>query len=142
VRFHCDIHFDPFLFMQENNKIYGLFLLHFPFSNVISVSTPCSWIILGFTISTYEFPRTIETLWSTVGGTPIVQPFVPHSSQPHRDADFVAEHPEFVSPNSAMDFLSDNKGESYNLCHCASLRPSVPLDPSYIYLPSPRTSLE
>jgi alpha 1,2-mannosyltransferase len=74
VRFHCDIHSDPFLFMQENNKIYG------------------------FTISTYEFPRTIETLWSTVG-------------------DFVAEHPDFVSPNSAMRFLSDDEGKSYNLCH-------------------------
>jgi alpha 1,2-mannosyltransferase len=74
VRFHCDINFDPFLFMQENKKIYG------------------------FTISLYEFPRTIPSLWSAVG-------------------DFVAEHPEFVSPNSAMNFLSDNGGETYNNCH-------------------------
>lgn len=74
VRFHCDVNFDPFLFMQENNKIYG------------------------FTISLYEFSRTIETLWSTVG-------------------EFVAEHPEFLSPNNAMDFISDNGGESYNFCH-------------------------
>ena len=29
VSFHCDINFDPFLFMQDNNKIYGQFLLHF-----------------------------------------------------------------------------------------------------------------
>ncbi|KAI9430959.1 alpha-1,2-mannosyltransferase-like protein, partial [Lactarius psammicola] len=50
-----------------------------------------------------SFSRTIETLWSTVGVPPT--------------ADFVNEHPEFVSPNSAMNFLSDNGGESYNLCH-------------------------
>ncbi|KAH8990426.1 glycosyltransferase family 15 protein [Lactarius hatsudake] len=74
ARFHCDVNFDPFLFMQENNKVYG------------------------FTITLYEYSRTIESLWSTV-------------------ADFITEHPEFVSPNSAMDFISDNGGESYNLCH-------------------------
>jgi alpha 1,2-mannosyltransferase len=74
VRFHCDILSDPFLFMQENNKIYG------------------------FTITMYEFERTIETLWATV-------------------REFVAEHSEFVSPNSAMNFLSDNGGDRYNLCH-------------------------
>lgn len=74
VRFHCDIHFDPFLFMQENNKIYG------------------------FTITMYEFERTIQSLWATV-------------------REFIAEHSEFVSPNSAMNFLSDNGGERYNLCH-------------------------
>ncbi|KAH9018225.1 glycosyltransferase family 15 protein [Lactarius deliciosus] len=72
--FHCDVNFDPFVFMQENNKVYG------------------------FTITLYEFPRTIESLWSTV-------------------IDFITEHPEFVSPNSAMDFISDDEGESYNLCH-------------------------
>jgi alpha 1,2-mannosyltransferase len=39
----------------------------------------------------------------------------------------VAEHSEFVSPNSAMNFLSDNGGDRYNLCHCAfsSLPPSL-----------------
>ncbi|KAH9163303.1 glycosyltransferase family 15 protein [Lactarius sanguifluus] len=74
ARFHCDVNSDPFVFMQENNKVYG------------------------FTITLYEYSRTIESLWSAVG-------------------DFVTEHPEFVSPNNAMDFISDNGGESYNLCH-------------------------
>ena len=68
MQFHWDVHFDPFLFMQENNKIYGPFLLQFPPFRAL-----CSWIILGFTISLYEFSRTIETLWSTVGGT-LIQP--------------------------------------------------------------------
>jgi len=60
--------------MHENNKIYG------------------------FTITMYEFRRTIESLWSTV-------------------RDFITVHPEYVARNNAMNFLSDNGGAEYNLCH-------------------------
>ncbi|KAM0754115.1 glycosyl transferase [Meredithblackwellia eburnea MCA 4105] len=42
VEFFCDIDYDPFLFMQENNKVYS------------------------FTIALYEYERTIQTLWQTV----------------------------------------------------------------------------
>jgi len=42
VTFFCDLDFDPFLFMQDNNKVYG------------------------FTISLPEYGETIETLWETV----------------------------------------------------------------------------
>jgi len=41
IHFHCDIDFDPFLFMQDQNKVYG------------------------WTITMYEFRATIETLWQT-----------------------------------------------------------------------------
>lgn len=93
----------------------------------MSLPAFCSWILLGFTISLYEFSRTIETLWSAVSGT-----LIHHLSSTVRPshlptADFVTEHPEFVSPNSAMNFISDNGGESYNLCHCAFLHPFIPL---------------
>ncbi|KAI0298235.1 glycosyltransferase family 15 protein [Russula brevipes] len=74
VHFHCDINFDPFAFMHENNKTYG------------------------FTISLYEFSRTIETLWPTV-------------------RDFMNEYPQYIAPKNAMGFLSDNGGADYNLCH-------------------------
>ena len=103
-----------------------------PFPIFISVSAPCSWIRihdLDIRVPTHDRDALVHRTRYA-----IIQPFVPHSSQPHRDADFVAEHPEFVSPNSAMDFLSDNKGESYNFCHCASLHPSVPLDRSRVYI--------
>jgi hypothetical protein len=30
----------------------------------------------------------------------------------------VAEHPEYVVEKNAMNFLSDNGGNNYNLCHC------------------------
>jgi len=42
VHFFCDLSFDPFVYMQENNKVYG------------------------FNIAIYEFESTIQTLWSTV----------------------------------------------------------------------------
>jgi len=41
VKFFCDIDYDPFLFMQDNNKTYG------------------------FTITMEEFRETITTLWDT-----------------------------------------------------------------------------
>ncbi|KAF8478666.1 glycosyltransferase family 15 protein [Russula ochroleuca] len=42
VTFFCDLDFDPFLFMQDNEKVYG------------------------FTITLPEYGETIETLWQTV----------------------------------------------------------------------------
>ncbi|KAG2034913.1 glycosyltransferase family 15 protein [Suillus americanus] len=74
VRYYCDLDYDPFLFMEDHNKVYG------------------------FTISMPEWEPTIPSLWSTV-------------------KDFIAEHPQYVSPDNSMDFLSDNAGDSYNMCH-------------------------
>ncbi|KAF8628415.1 hypothetical protein AX15_003937 [Amanita polypyramis BW_CC] len=42
VTFFCDLDYDPFLYMQDHNKVYG------------------------FTISLYEYIETIPTLWDTV----------------------------------------------------------------------------
>ena len=39
-------------------------------------------------------------------------------------ADFITEHPEYIAPNNAMNFISDNGGASYNLCLCTSIVPS------------------
>ncbi|KJA27200.1 glycosyltransferase family 15 protein [Hypholoma sublateritium FD-334 SS-4] len=52
----------------------------------------------GFTISLPEWQPTIPTLWNAV-------------------KEFTTEHPEYISPDNAMGFLSDDGGESYNLCH-------------------------
>lgn len=35
-------------------------------------------------------------------------------------SEFMEKNPEVVAPDNAMDFLSDNGGTSYNLCHCES----------------------
>ncbi|KAI0367098.1 glycosyltransferase family 15 protein [Pilatotrama ljubarskyi] len=42
VHFRCDTDYDPFLFMEENDKVYG------------------------FTISPLEWPQTVPTLWDAV----------------------------------------------------------------------------
>jgi hypothetical protein len=33
--------------------------------------------------------------------------------------DFIQEHPQLLPADNAMDFLSDDGGESYNRCHCS-----------------------
>jgi hypothetical protein len=32
--------------------------------------------------------------------------------------EFITENPQYLHPDNSMDFLSDNSGETYNLCHC------------------------
>lgn len=54
--------------------------------------------VYGFAISLYEYEATIKTLWATV-------------------KDFMKKFPKYLHPNNALDFISDNGGESYNLCH-------------------------
>ncbi|KAL1924033.1 uncharacterized protein VTP21DRAFT_7068 [Calcarisporiella thermophila] len=74
VDFYCDLDYDPFLFMQDNDLKYG------------------------FTISLYEFVTTIETLWPTT-------------------LEFFEKNPQYLSKDNLMDFISDDGGKSYNLCH-------------------------
>ncbi|PCH34914.1 glycosyltransferase family 15 protein [Wolfiporia cocos MD-104 SS10] len=74
VHFHCVIDEDPFLFMEQNDKMYG------------------------FTITLLEFEKTIKTLWQTT-------------------KDFIEENPHFVAPNNSMGYLSEDGGNTYNLCH-------------------------
>ncbi|GAA6060541.1 hypothetical protein JCM10212_006905 [Sporobolomyces blumeae] len=79
VEFFCDIDFDPFLFMQANQKVYG------------------------FTISLYEYRRTVETLWDAT-------------------REFAQLHPEYIHPDNAIGFLVDDKKKGlqdgdWNNCH-------------------------
>ncbi|KAJ7582690.1 glycosyltransferase family 15 protein [Mycena floridula] len=73
VKFFCDINYDPFVYMNQHDKV-------------------------SFTISLLEWGPTVETLWRTV-------------------REFMALHSQYISPNNAMDFLSDDGGQTYNLCH-------------------------
>lgn len=52
----------------------------------------------GFTISLREFHTTIASLW-------------------HVTKQFVDHFPEYIHHNSLIDFISDDQGKSYNLCH-------------------------
>ena len=44
----------------------------------------------------YEYPKTIPTLWDTV-------------------KEFMKKHPEYIEADNAMEFISNDNGESYNL---------------------------
>lgn len=92
VTFFCDIDYDPFLVMQDNNKMYG------------------------FTISLYEYEATIPTLWGAVKGSLIEISYVHLTS--NFSAEFMGAHPDLISPDNALSFLSDDGGETYNRCHC------------------------
>ncbi|SCU95233.1 LANO_0E09714g1_1 [Lachancea nothofagi CBS 11611] len=74
TKLHCDVDYDVFKFMRDNNKQYG------------------------FTVSIKEFEVTIKSLWDTTKA-------------------FIQKHPEYVDKNNMMDFISNDKGKSYNLCH-------------------------
>jgi alpha 1,2-mannosyltransferase len=73
VHFHCDINYDPFLFMHDNKKTYG------------------------FTITMYEYVKTIPTMWGHV-------------------QDFIKQHPQFVAKDNSLGFMTSDGG-GYNLCH-------------------------
>ncbi|OJT15739.1 Glycolipid 2-alpha-mannosyltransferase 1, partial [Trametes pubescens] len=74
VNFFCDIHYDPLLFMQDEKKVYG------------------------FTVSLYEYPATIPTLWDAV-------------------KEFTDKNPELLPKDNALRFVSDDGGQTYNNCH-------------------------
>jgi len=55
-------------------------------------------ITYGFTISLRELGHTVTTLWDNVKL-------------------FMEEYPQYIAEDNAMAFLSDNGGDTYNLCH-------------------------
>ena len=81
--------------MQEQNKVYGMRL------SKSSNGRLFDFFNQGFTISLFEWQQTIPTLWSTV-------------------KEFIKEFPEYLAENNSMSWLSNDGGESYNLCHCTS----------------------
>ncbi|KAJ3870976.1 glycosyltransferase family 15 protein [Lentinula edodes] len=52
----------------------------------------------GFTIALEELGQTVTTLWQAV-------------------KEFMEQYPEYIHPNNALSFLSDNGGQTFNLCH-------------------------
>ncbi|GAV55046.1 hypothetical protein ZYGR_0AS03690 [Zygosaccharomyces rouxii] len=74
IKLHCDINYDVFKWMQDNEKAYG------------------------FTITIHEYGRTIATLWDSV-------------------RTWWRKHPQHIAKNNLLKFISEDNGESYNLCH-------------------------
>ena len=40
-------------------------------------------------------------------------------------AEFIQENPDLVEPGNAMQFVSDDNGNTYNRCHCTELTGTV-----------------
>jgi len=123
VHFHCDINFDPFVYMHENNKTYGsCFLMPCPLRYTVQLDwtqgspSRCT----SFNVRSSRYGRLCYV------NRPLARLFLTEHAdlRPPSLADFIAEHPEYLAPNNAMNFLSDNGGVNYNLCHCTSVSPS------------------
>lgn len=99
--------------MQENNKVYSKSLYGPSMNRLQDVDA-----ITGFTISLVEWEPTIPTLWSTVKGEKVMFPVI--AVIPKSKIEFTKRHPEYLDPNNALKFVSDNDGAGYNLCHCGS----------------------
>jgi alpha 1,2-mannosyltransferase len=72
--------------------------------------------VYGFTLSLYEYQKTIPTLWdATKGGYILIsqRPFCLISF-----VEFIKENPQYLPKDNAMAFISDDGGNNYNLCHC------------------------
>lgn len=74
IKIYCDIDYDIFKWMKDNNKKYS------------------------FTISLPEYKETILTLWETT-------------------KNFISNNPQYLAEDNLLDWISDDKGETYNGCH-------------------------
>lgn len=109
VKFFCDVPYDPFKFMEDNDKVYGEYNLYCLIWMVFN-------ILSGFTISLVEWEATIPTLWQAVKG--LFKACRTLTRSLPWTIDFIFDNFQYISPNNSMAFLSNNGGESYNLCHC------------------------
>lgn len=68
----------------------------------------------------YEFEKTIQSLWNVVIGKSSCTPPLA-SNECVNDVllkDFVRQNPHYVVKDNALGFITDNGGDTYNLCHC------------------------
>lgn len=54
------------------------------------------FIFIGFVISLYEYPKTIPTLWNSV-------------------KEFMEKYPDYIEKDNLVDFISNDRGENFNL---------------------------
>lgn len=67
-------------------------------------------------MSLYEYEATIPTLWNAVRGQSTIHSSSKIFAEP--SVEFIDQNPGLVSPENAMDFISDDGGATYNRCHC------------------------
>lgn len=74
--------------MSSRSHTLRIFLIYFVTVNQIP----------GWTLSLFEYESTIMTLWETVKS-------------------YIQEHPDDVPADNMLDFISNDHGNTYNLCH-------------------------
>lgn len=98
--------------MEDNNKVYGsscLTLCHLMFLLEIKASP-------SHCMSMRQLFQLFGTPWK-------VNSFAIHGRHVvdiHARIEFLDENPGITPENNALAFLSDDNGDSYNRCHCAS----------------------
>ena len=95
TEYYCDLYYDPFKFMRENNKKYGWVMALYEFG----MSLSCRIVLI--------LPaETIPTLWQTV-------------------REFAANNPSYIAKENAAHFMVDDPTKgldgNYNLCHVLPL---------------------
>ncbi|KAI5165810.1 alpha 1,2-mannosyltransferase [Nematocida sp. AWRm79] len=80
---HCPIEYDVFEYMRTNKKKYG------------------------FTITLYEYPQTVTSLWKTV------QQFISSYNTFYRPGDYWT----IIEPINLHRFITDEMYTRYNMCH-------------------------
>ena len=110
VQFFCDLEYDPFLIMQDQNKVYGQHLL-------------CLLAVRHLILSNRRFHCITLWVWSYHSHIMercerSVSPVISDKRIAEILTEFIATNPGLVSPDNAMKFISDDGGETYNRCHC------------------------
>ena len=120
VQFHCDILYDPFLFMEEHKKVYCMLF----FSLFMSLRSFNFWNFYSFynydvRIFSHD-PNTMETCHGFVF-FPLkdnLSFFKLHYYWFRIVSDFAHDHPEYIAKDNSLGFMSSDNGQNYNLCHC------------------------
>jgi alpha 1,2-mannosyltransferase len=61
----------------------------------------------GFTMSLHEYVDTVPTLWDETKVRLLDD----------ADKKFLKKNPQYLASGNALEFLSENKGDTYNMCH-------------------------
>ncbi|KAF7318570.1 Glycosyltransferase family 15 protein [Mycena chlorophos] len=97
VKFHCDILDDPFVYLEENDKVYG--------TSVVCETGP-----------KYDAEQATQCLYMK---------FLPQSRlsgkqyKARLSASFMENYPQYILPkeDTLMKFISNDNGRTYNRCH-------------------------
>jgi alpha 1,2-mannosyltransferase len=120
VKLFCDIDYDPFLFMQEEKKVYGSYGQCVPKRSkstalwLTSLPTQVSRFLYMNTLRPYPHYGMLQKVRGQqhlLGRSSLI--FTTPAS-----TEFIQANPDLLPKDNAMGFISDDGGESYNRCHC------------------------